>query len=399
MTRLVDRPNSPRSVHVLIVGVADYGPSEPTDFDALPGIVRSVERAAGFWMGSDGLLVGRKLATVDVLLSAGSVGTVLRSPRDEAPEPATFNNVRAAFHRWVNSCSEKADTLAILHWLGHGEAEIETTRPNTPAISLFCGDVQQLTGAAPIRMGVSFSRTVDSLRRLPFAGDALCFVDACRKEPSEPAEDRKFESAVPIPARGQDRTGSKLACYTVAYDGVAAFCREAGSSETGFRGGAVLTEAVLDALAHYGGREMVGKGWLVDAWEVAEAVNARIDWWRQPLALPDSFKVGACAPLKLPLVWQQQPRCMVSIKLPASAKAPPAAELAESGLDECDHFNGDDRMPATAPLHRFGRTFLGDVEPSTGWCPVASGPDASKPTKHNGHVCAIPPSVSSRWTP
>ena len=238
-------------VHVLIVGVAGYQPvpgrGSPKE---LPAIVKSVERAADFWRASGMVLKGRTVGSIEVVLSPGSQSTALVDTDGAPLEEATLINVRAAFDAWRGRCASSPDSLAVVHWLGHGAADMAPKRRNTSAMTLYCYDVDFVDPALPMRRGVSLSETVWFLQNLSFAPDALFFIDACRSHPSD-ADEGEYPPAVTSSLPSKSGKNNRITVYNLLYDDTEAYCRPGAIPECGFRGGSAITEAVLDALEHF----------------------------------------------------------------------------------------------------------------------------------------------------
>jgi hypothetical protein len=350
-----------RPVHVLIVGVGWYGqrnkegqPSQDGGLPELPGLAKSVRRAVSTWRGAGPRLIDTTLSTIDVLFSGKTDSLDIKGIEGEDVEPATLANVRRTFEAWVARGRSNVNSLAILHWLGHGAAESEAERV-IEALALYCEDLSP-TGE---QTAISLSRSIRSLRHIEFSRDCLCFIDVCRsKEPDFTG----FSGAWPY-GEQRHRHPNNVLCFGLKHYGSKTICRPEPSPEVGFQGGNVITEATLDAFERFGGTPATSiRNARIAPFDLEPAIQTRLDWWRRAFNIPEFTDVttGIGGDGSFYFVTIPHRGCMVEIQTPLGCSPPPIAHLLQRGTD-------DEVKAQRKPLHKLKQSHLAEVDGGAWW--------------------------------
>ncbi|WP_424892293.1 hypothetical protein [Streptomyces sp. XH2] len=119
-------------IHALVIGIGVYpycGRKVPWEappqsllrsLDELTCAPLSAVHVARWLIDADWSKSNVKLGTVDVLLSSESAVHWPTDPALPRPERAIYDNVRAAWIRWVASCNQAKDNIGLLYFCGHG---------------------------------------------------------------------------------------------------------------------------------------------------------------------------------------------------------------------------------------------------------------------------------------
>ncbi|MFD9123558.1 hypothetical protein [Kitasatospora sp. NPDC059571] len=128
-------------VHALVIGVGAYQNcgrgvprSAPKEARSLLGELDtpltcaplSAAHVADWLLTADWDKSDAKLGTVDVLLSSDSDAVWPTDPGLVVPRRAVYNNVRAAWRRWVDVCDTDDRNIALLYFCGHGWGGAQT---------------------------------------------------------------------------------------------------------------------------------------------------------------------------------------------------------------------------------------------------------------------------------
>lgn len=176
-------------IHALVVGVGAYPhcgsavSEEASPWSLLHSVDEvltcaplSATHVARWLIEADWSKSDVKLGTVDVLLSSKFA---VHWPKDlphPVPEQAVYDNVRAAWRRWVASCDQAEDNIALLYFCGHG----------------WGGDAQRYLLVEDLAEDIvdwktrliDFTRTRRSMRACKALTQCF-FLDTCSDQPDE----------------------------------------------------------------------------------------------------------------------------------------------------------------------------------------------------------------------
>ncbi len=223
--------------HALVIGVGDY-------FHLMDGELFSEQKAeALFGLGqlTSPLVSARRFADwirtsyANRAAPLGSIELMVSSGTEPPPggtlsldERARFEEIRAAFNRWVSRCDADRDNVAILYFCGHG---------------LEGSDMLLLPADYGADPGVLFSRAINFSKTFRGmlhcrAGLQLYFLDSCRQR----CPDQSLSTAPELKSYqdGKRTFPREAPIYRAASLGGAAFGRQNGVS--------LFTEALIRSL-------------------------------------------------------------------------------------------------------------------------------------------------------
>lgn len=353
MTLIVDVDVKETPIHVLVVGVGWYGQRSEDgkpeiDTPALPelkGVERSVRRVTEWWKSTGSEMSNGTLASLDVLLSVKNEP----SPFNPPVAPATRDKVIEAFTGWRQRClrappgkksPNATDAIAVLHLIGHGNTDGSAYDNSPKDVVLFCED-PIVEGKDFYLQGLQINNTLDSLRRRKFAELGIVFLDCCRvfQEDREVRQDLK--PALEI-TRGPKRSGQDILLYTATMEGSETYCTLTELKASGFRGGALFTEAAIDALNEYGA-ELLDDGvtWAACPFTVQKAIKHRLKRWSKHFGIANPSPQLDEQSLERYIVRVREPKSMVDIVPDCSQEFSKAhLELKQNGSVHHPFLNG-----------------------------------------------------------
>ena len=383
MTPFIDRDVEGTPVHVLVVGVGWYGQRsedgrpdlDTTILPELVGVGKSVHRVVSWWEAAGPERVNGRLASLEVLLSVNKEA----SPFDPPVRPANRANVLDAIERWRTRClkappsgddSDPTDAIAVLHWIGHGITKGSPYYDDKKDSIVFCED-PLVEGADRYLQGILVGSTLESLRRRKFAKLSIVFIDACRDFPDGKHVQHTHEPALAI-THAPKRPGQEVLLYAATMEGAETHCEPTAEMNCGFAGGALFTEAAIDALSAFGAeRRGDADEWAAYPVTVVEAINYRLDRWSKHLGVAHS-------PAQLgDHFWQDRivrihrPKAMVDIETDSEQEFSTAAlELKRNGIKKKPFLNGQeweaDLREGTWSADGYTRTAYGRHRPIEG---------------------------------
>lgn len=263
-------PPAQPQTHALVIGVGAYR--------HLPGGSLYATQPARFTVGLEQLTsppISAKAIT-DWLVSThknqeaplGSVELLL-SPEGEYADPngttfpieaATFNNIEAAFDRWVERCDTSKQNVALFYFCGHG---LDYT-----TMTLLTEDFGASSGR-PWANTIDFNRTYWGMNDC--RAETQCyFLDACRDVPKESLQSNGFEpralktsQLISLPPRSALIVKSSL-------QGGKAY---APSGEVSY-----FTQELLRTLNGFGADRKVGNVWHVTPESLSEGLVSALGW-------------------------------------------------------------------------------------------------------------------------
>lgn len=387
MTAVFRSPQARSPLHVLIIAVGKFEGGQFTD---LPGICESAGRAAQFWQDRAMRFPSRQLGSVDLLMSPCGSPPDIEGINGEPIERATLENVRIAFGRWADLCSKDPGSGAILHWIGHGAHEFGSGDGPSNRL-LFCEDYD---AGVERQNAVELSRIVQALRCMPFSDRGLLLIDTCR---SEADDDSLADYQFPFPNEPRFETDgpavNEIACLGLRYPGDRTRSYPNPRLDCGFKGGALFTEAVLDAIQTFGAERVAsGEPWFSKGNTLPAAVNARLELWRDHLSFRAPLAVALSADCPWPIAEVTQPAAMIRVEVQESdAGRCPVGDINLDHVDIGDFPTPDQAyLPASLKRRDERKTWRGDV-PAGWWKPAIEGDSAKRDFK------SLPPARDEHW--
>ena len=330
MTLLVNTEAQETPIHVLIVGVGWYGsrdqegnPSHDSEsLKELVGVGKTVERTVNWWRNAGSRFVKGHLSTLDVLLSVKSESIefpTLDGP-EVSPEPASLSAVISSIRRWRKRCSVDDESIGILHWIGHGIINGAALDERPGEQFLFCEDLE-IDDDESFLKAVRIDTTIEELKRRKFAKVGIVFVDACRNFAGDSLEKIRSEPAFNI-SRDKIREEQDLLYYVATTKGAETYCQPSGLPACCFDGGALFTEAVLDALNEFGAANIDDEiQWAAYPDTVKLAINYRLQRWASHLKIPHQVaQLHENKQFDNAIVYVPNPKAMVDIGLALSER-------------------------------------------------------------------------------
>jgi len=181
-----------------------------------------------------------------------------------------------------------------------------------------------------------------------------------------------LESALELKSKWTFR-GNNTTALRLKQPGLRTYCQDAARTDLDFGGGALMTEALVDALEKYAGEQEDGD-FVVKLRKLRKAVDARIIWWRDlynhhgetPPEFEFSFEpqVTKIAKSKTPRVMIDMDVCKRGGKSLASAPyvsvVPESTAVALVGYAGCTH---KAVPPVRAPMARHRDSWRADIDP------------------------------------
>jgi hypothetical protein len=404
---IIDKETNCHPVHVLIVCVGWYGqhidgkqvPSN--NISPLDGIEHSAVRLTHFWIDADNdkRLINRELGSVQLLVSATDPSFTFN---EKSPVPATSANVEAAISTWLHKCKTEG-ALGILHWIGHGITPVEVGS-HVAGIQMLCEDshLEALNVADMAKM-------FNAMDQGKIPNNCILFIDACRERYTGSEEAIKKINMLGAFRTAPRKKFKDSACiFRLSDPGDKALMRPRPDNAIGFRGGAVMSEALLDAFQHYAMRRQPTGSASVDIEELEAAIATRFVWWRslfKGIRIPRFQRAWSKRP-DMPHHFLRiiEPRAMLDLDIRDRAGASVSTAPYLSKVDVRCRIAKNGAPPQVhsppLPLTQHGGSWRREVEPGV-WCYFATEGDVDVPPHRSGNVQApgICPAVGSSGFP
>jgi hypothetical protein len=260
----VPDPATPQT-HALVIGVGEYPhllggaliEDEPAAVLRGLGQLTSPVVSAGtlaLWLAKHAKRFIRPLGSVELLLSPGTATVPDGVPA--GVEPATFENIKAAFNEWVDRCDRNVDNRALFFFCGHGiQAEVILLLPQD-----FGADKN-----APWDTAIDFSTTFTGMNDCKARAQCY-FLDACRERPIEALK------AVGG-ARGRPLKTTQQLRFTPRDAPVLLSAPQGWQAQGPRNEKSHFTEALIRSLEGLGASRKVGNDWIVRTNSLGEAVK------------------------------------------------------------------------------------------------------------------------------
>lgn len=265
--RIVDRPRGPAgSTHAFVVGVGHYPHLPATIAEANLSSAAASAVAFAKWLESDYQNPDAPLATVDLVLTPGTVACPWANV-----ERATIGNIRQAFKSFFADADLKPGNVAIFYFAGHGLSEV--------ASFLLAEDFDPDGNQADPWFGAfSMDKTYLGMGRCN-AALQLSFVEACR---TRPADD--FDTS------GIDVTGlAAPAKNPVQRDAPIVYACESGQPAHGLPGEpGSFTKALLHVLGGAGAQLQKNSQWALTTADL-KRISDVLQTWAEEDLVPEQF--------------------------------------------------------------------------------------------------------------